>query len=204
MSASFVYARVAVLNEDRRPVGVFAMPGPEELLVKLLTRNVLAAGSSNVVARRSELSRVEGFDEGFAHLADWDLWIRLAAHGRPAGCTDVLVGYVEHSESMLLVDDATVADEFDRLIAKHRDLTSRHGVEFDRGAFTRWLAITRLRAGRSRAAVGLCLRDGISRRDLGSFGMAVVCLGGKRALSRVRQVKWEPRPDRLEWLATNR
>lgn len=201
--ADFVYARVAVLDEERRPVGVFPMPNPDDLLVGLLRRNVLAAGSSNVVARRSELLRADGFDEHFRVLADWDLWIRLATTGRAAACPEVLIGYLEHSTSMLLGDDATVVAEFDRLVEKHRTLTDEYGTQFDRGSFTRSLAVGRVRAGRPRSAAALCLRDAVLRRDIEGVGMAVVSLGGKRALRRLRQMKWDS-TEAVEWLATDR
>ena len=60
---------------------------------RIRARNVIPAGSSNVVARADLLRRTGEFDPSLTHLADWDLWIRLAEAGRPAACPEPLVAY---------------------------------------------------------------------------------------------------------------
>ena len=56
---------------------------PASLLPRLLRTN--AIGSPSAVLARTELVRaVGGFDEELALLADWDLWLRLAAVARAA------------------------------------------------------------------------------------------------------------------------
>ena len=56
-------------------------PDPAEILELLSRRNVMPAGSSNVIARTALLRELGGFDTSFANLSDWDMWLRLLHRG---------------------------------------------------------------------------------------------------------------------------
>lgn len=49
--------------------------------------------TSSVLARRSALEALGGFDESLSHAEDVDLWIRLSRRGLATGSRDVLVRY---------------------------------------------------------------------------------------------------------------
>jgi hypothetical protein len=96
------------------------------------------------MARRALVQRVGGFDPHLVNLADWDLWIRLAAESPPAVVDELLVGYRIHATQRSL-DTA--------LILREADFMQARGVRVDRGAMHRYLAHVSLRAGRRRDAL---------------------------------------------------
>ena len=116
--ASFAYSAAAWLDERKHFLHALASPDPDGLDVRLLRWNEIWAGCSNVIARTEVIRRLGGFDEHLFQLADWDLWIRLAFDGRAAAVGEVLVGYVMHSQSMLLNDRRDVFAEFRYLVEK--------------------------------------------------------------------------------------
>ena len=77
-----LYRRARGLRR-RRP-GPVRRPRSRPMYVHehIRSRNLVFAGSSNVVARATLLRRLGGFDEALHHIADWDLWIRLTEAGR--------------------------------------------------------------------------------------------------------------------------
>ncbi|HEX2112361.1 MAG TPA: glycosyltransferase family 2 protein [Gaiellaceae bacterium] len=202
--ASFVYAGVVIVDEARRPTGAFPVPEPDGLLRRLLARNVLAAGSSNVMARAAVLERIGGFDTQLSQLADWDLWIRLAAAGRAAAVREILVGYVEHQRNMLLVEPLDVYLELEYLAAKHRPLAESLGVEVDRITFSRWTAWGRLRAGRRIEAARLCLAGAVAQRNAGNIVRGLGMLLGERTAARARRRLAPPPVAELAWLSAYR
>ena len=80
--AVFGYTAAVVLDEEGVMIDSLEAPPPEQLLSRLLPGNAIPAGASNVLARTDVVSRLGGFDESLAHLADWDMWLRLAHGGR--------------------------------------------------------------------------------------------------------------------------
>ncbi|HEY9667110.1 MAG TPA: glycosyltransferase [Coleofasciculaceae cyanobacterium] len=78
--ASVAYSWVDYINES----GEFFRVGNHLTLTgdvykKLLVHNLLENGS-NPLIRRQALTEVGGFDPAFSSVADWDMWLRLAAH----------------------------------------------------------------------------------------------------------------------------
>ncbi len=99
--ADFVYtAGLAVAAADGRVLWRSPAFTPAELRQGIRSRNLVFAGSSNVLARTELLRRLGGFDESLHHIADWDLWIRLTEAGRGAACPEALVAYVVHETNM--------------------------------------------------------------------------------------------------------
>jgi glycosyltransferase involved in cell wall biosynthesis len=198
--ADFVYAGVVSIDGDGAPCYVFPLPRPAELPRRILGSSVLPAGCSNVVARTELVRAVGGFDEQLFQLADWDLWIRLSWNGRPAATEEVLVGYVEHDENMLLTDPRDVTPELAYLDEKHRALRIRHGVELDRATFFHWVAWGHLRRRQRVRAARVYLRSAIANRrgrdvalaaafaaravlPVGSLRRRIQALAGPRALA---------------------
>jgi len=157
--AEFAYTGLVVTDtalEWRKPVE----PPPAGTLARsLLGVNVIGPPSC-VMASRELLDRVGGFDPEYSILADWDLWLRLAAAGRPAACEEPLTAYVTHPENMHL--DATGSrEEFKRLRRKHAGLARDWGGALGNHRLWGWIAGSYRRSGRRYRAAGLFLRTGI-------------------------------------------
>jgi glycosyltransferase involved in cell wall biosynthesis len=170
---SFVYAAALLLDERKVPIQAESAPDPRDLHRRLLGDNVVPAGASNVMARADLFRAVGGFDERLTHLADWDLWIRLSAEGRPSACSEVLVATTEHSQNMSGMNEGDPAEELRYLAAKHA-LTGRA----EQGTslwFTLWLGRAQRRAGRRFHASRTYLRGAIAHRSPGLLarGLAV-------------------------------
>jgi glycosyltransferase involved in cell wall biosynthesis len=186
--ASFAYSAAAWLDERKHFLHALAPPDPEGLDVRLLRWNEIWAGGSNVIARTEVVRRLGGFDERLFQLADWDLWIRLAFDGRAAAIDDILVGYVVHSQSMLLNDRRDVFAEFRYLVEKHGDVTARTGAHPDAAKFWRWVAAGHLRAGRRGAAARTYMRGARLGRDPRLLLRALAALLGMRGFATARAI----------------
>jgi glycosyltransferase involved in cell wall biosynthesis len=171
--AGFAYAGVVSVTEDGAVNYPFVLPDPDALLDDLLERSSLPAGCSNVIARTDLVRRLAGFDERLFQLADWDLWIRLAHESPAAACHDVLVGYLEHAENMLLTHQRDVTKELEQIEAKHSALRQARGVDLDGVTFLHWVAWGYLRRGCRLRAARVYLRCGLEHRRLHDVMLAV-------------------------------
>jgi glycosyltransferase involved in cell wall biosynthesis len=122
-------------------------PEPATAYDMLLAANVVPGGASAVVARTDLLRSVGGFDPALSTLADWDLWVRLAAVARLAIVDRPLVAYLVHGESMSTDTDLLAAD-LRAFLAKHAAARAARQVAFDEGNWRRYVAEMHLRAGR--------------------------------------------------------
>ena len=191
--AEFVYTGVVMVDEGREGEVITVLPAtpPDGLLELLLVTNVIHAGASTVLARASAVREVGGFDENLAQLTDWDLWIRLAAHGPAAACPATLVAYCLHDSNQMLVEPPDVSEELDYLIAKQR--AENREMNPDRAHYDRWLAVGHRRAGRRREAARIYLRGGLRNRRVGYLARGIgLMIGeppmrvGKRMISLLR------------------
>lgn len=200
LGASFAYAAAVVVDPAGRVIDFLPAPDPAELLRSLLARNVIPAGSSNVLAGVELLRAVGGFDERLHQLADWDLWIRLAERAQAAACPEPLVAYCHHGDNMLLREQRGLFDEFEYLAVKHRRLHLERGVELDRVAFSRWLAWAHRRAGRRFSAAREYFRGAWRHRSQGDVVRGIGAILGEGAfefVGRSRAAKL-PQPPWLE------
>jgi hypothetical protein len=148
----------------------------------------MPAGSSNVAVRSDLLSASGGFDPRLRHLADWDLWLRLAALGPPACVPAPLVAYrLHHGQATL---DTT------GMLAEASALEARHGA--DRTAILRWAAWSHLRTGRRRAALR-AYAGAVRAGDVASLARAAVALLHPRP-STVRRPS-RPSATEAAWIA---
>lgn len=161
--ADFVYTSLLAFDERSGSLRELPAPDPDGLDDALHVSNVIGTPSS-VMVRRSALSEVGGFDESLSVLADWDLWLRLAADHRPARCKAALVGYVRHSTNMHhRRDPRELLGEFDRIASKHDSASGRSAL--DRPRYLRWIANGYRRSGRRRIAATSFLRAAAAGRQ---------------------------------------
>ncbi len=198
-NADFGYCAAIIVDQNLRPLKIQPVPAeqPEPLTRALLQRNVIPAGSSNVVASVSLLERTGGFDESFSFLADWDMWIRLANGGRPAPVPQALIAYSHHPGSWVLSGDTAVSQDLTRLITKHDALSRRFGVTVDVLAYDRYVAGSLWLTGRRREAARRYLAVARNHRDPGSLARAAAALFEHDLVARLRL---QGRPPRPEWL----
>jgi hypothetical protein len=178
---AWVYGGAVEIDEDGELLGGERPPRPEVLARELRRRNLMPAGSSNVLVRAGDFRAAGGFDAGLRHLADWDLWLRLTDHGEPACAPQPLVAYRMHQGQATL--DTT------GMMAEARLLHERYGA--DPVSIRRWLAWSHLRGGRRRQAVVVYGRA-VASGDLMSIGrVAVAALHPRPTAVRRRSVTAE-------------
>jgi glycosyltransferase involved in cell wall biosynthesis len=163
IGAPWAYAGAVEIDRSGDLLGGERPPPPEVLLRELRHRNLMPAGCSNVVVDAEVFRASGGFDVGLRHLADWDMWLRLAKLGSPACVRDPLVAYRIHPGQATL--------DTSGMIGEARTLRDRHGADLN--SIRRWLAWSHLRQGRRRKAVGEYARA-VASGDLTSVGRAAV------------------------------
>jgi glycosyltransferase involved in cell wall biosynthesis len=142
--ASVAYGSRLVVDAQRRPTATVLAERPAEVPELLRWGNVLGSPSC-VMVSADVLRRHGGFDERFSALADWKLWLELAAGERLAACPDALVAYMEHPGNMHRREPLGVLHEYERLRAAGPWELVPH-------AFLHWLAWELVRAGDRRRA----------------------------------------------------
>jgi glycosyltransferase involved in cell wall biosynthesis len=163
IGAHWAYAGAVEIDRSGSLLGGERPPPPELLLRELRHRNLMPAGCSNVIVDTEVFRASGGFDIGLRHLADWDMWLRLAENGSPACVADPLVAYRIHPRQATL--------DTSGMIAEARTLRDRHGADLN--SIRRWLAWSHLRQGRRREAAGAYVRA-VASGDLASLGRAAV------------------------------
>jgi glycosyltransferase involved in cell wall biosynthesis len=143
---AWAYAGAVHVDDHLRIVFGVPPPDPVAAVADLVHWDTIPAGASNVVLSRGVLQDLGGFDAGFAHIADWDLWLRLASKALPVCVPVPLVAYRQHAGNMSL-RATELFGEIARLQQRHPDLA------VDRAAFMRWVAEQHLRGGEALRAV---------------------------------------------------
>jgi glycosyltransferase involved in cell wall biosynthesis len=201
VQADFVYSGAIAVDERGNVLDTMYLPPAAELEEKLSQVCVIPAGCSNVIARTELIRSLGAFDESFVHIADWDLWIRLASVGKVVVLEDVLVAYLLHDRNLHVVDDPS--PEVDRLVRKHASADPPLRISADRLGYSRWVASQRSRAGLHWQAADVYFRAGLRYRSLGNFLRAADALLAKRASGASRRLAREqpasPPADRPDW-----
>jgi glycosyltransferase involved in cell wall biosynthesis len=187
VGAGFAYAGVIAVDEHGSVLADLFLPTADELAAKLLGACVVPAGCSNVVVRADVLRELGGFDERFAHVADWDLWLRLVDRVRGVACREVLVAYVLHDANTHVVDKSS--RELGELMRKHAAATPPRIVAPDLASYARWEAAQRSRAGLNVAAARAYARSALTHRSPGNILRAVDALLGKRVSAAARRIR---------------
>ncbi|MGH3109997.1 MAG: glycosyltransferase family 2 protein [Gaiellaceae bacterium] len=162
--ADFAYAGVVTVDDRGFVLHTSSPPDPDRLRYEIIRTCAIPAGSSNVLARTEVVRQLGGFDESFRNMEDWDLWIRLASAGDAAALSDVLVACVEHRGGKAVIGPRDAFVPFHHLERKHRRLSLDVGVEFDRVAFSHYVAWLQLRSRRHTSAARVYLTSAIKNR----------------------------------------
>jgi glycosyltransferase involved in cell wall biosynthesis len=151
------YAGAVSVNHELR-VQMGPPPLEPDAMVAALPRyNAMPAGASYVLVRRSVLDRVGGFDATLTHVPDWELWLRLAQHGKPACVAEPLVAYRFHG--------GNASFRTGEMLAELGELERRFHVRADRARFHRHLAYLCMRSGRHREALAHFTRAYVRIQD---------------------------------------
>ena len=127
--------------ENGRIVRSVPAPSEEEVVATLPRFPILPGGGSNVIVRRETFTHVGPFSTRFVSGGeDWELWIRLAKHGWPAGVREPLMAKRIHSSNMF--------GDTDRIVRATRVIQTLHDTPIDWGRMYQWLAERYLREGR--------------------------------------------------------
>jgi glycosyltransferase involved in cell wall biosynthesis len=141
---NWAYAGTVDISKDARVFDGRPPFSPEEVTLEVTSRNMVHAGSSNVVVDRSWLS-LPAFDGTFHHSPDWDLWIRLARKGPPACVSRPLLAYRLHPGNESL--------DMEGMFAEVDEIERRYGGPVDRTQFYRYLGTLSLHTGWNRQAL---------------------------------------------------
>lgn len=198
--AEFVYGTTIMFDEDARSSVVLPLPEPDTLAASLHVGCGFGPPSSVMIAA-DPLRRLEGFDERFSVLADWEMWLRASAATKAAACREVVVGYRRHARNMSADWAARTFDEFELLRAVHGAAADAHGVEFDELGIRAWIAEEQLRTGRRRAASKTYLGAWRAFGDRRLLSYAARALFGPGAMSLRRRSRGTY--DLPEWLASS-
>lgn len=202
--AAWACSGAVAVSPDLRVVDVYRpLPGAE-VQRRLPRENAVPVGSSNVLVLRKALEQAGPVDASFRHLADWDLWRRLAEIGPPAVVDSPDVAYRLHSGNASL----GVAGIIEEALLLER----RSDLPIDWGVIHSWIAVNHLRAGarlRGAAAYARAGRHGNPRHLLRAVNALLTPGAGRRHTFHPirrngadRDVEWRHRAE--AWLETLR
>ncbi len=180
--AGVVVSGTVKVDDAGRALSLEAPP-PARMLPALLRAYNVLGSPSGVVVRRSVLERTGGFDPAFSVLADWELWLRLAAVARVEVVPELLTGYVVHGEGMHHVQTLRGLAEFDELARRlgRARRVGEPGLHDER--FVRWAGGVHRRAGRRRPAARAYWRLWRTYGSPRDLARTVVVLVGERAMA---------------------
>lgn len=112
-----------LIDDDGNSIGAYDVPTTdEELRATLLRRNPFV--HSSIVMRRSALETAGLYDDACVRMQDYELFLRLARHGRLANHPQRLADYRVHSA--MTSKTSSPFSPYARLILKRRRELARH------------------------------------------------------------------------------
>ena len=199
--AALVYCGALAVDEQRRVDRALPAPPDADLARDLLGGNRIGSPSC-VLAGAPALRRTGGFDPRLSILADWDLWIRLVATGRPIAAPGLLVAYTEHAANMSL-DMGAMLREYAFLRRKHRGLVRSLGRP-DTRLWWEWIASGYRRGGHRLRAAAIYLGCAMRYRSWRSLRFAAGMLLGEERLRLGPDFPSAAPPPVPDWLARHR
>ena len=98
--AGFCYSAFTVVDSDLKPVSVSRSKRQASALEDLLLRGNVVGSVCTVLCERALFDTLGGFDPALSQCADWDMWVRMAAHTEFTYVDDPLVTYRHHGGMM--------------------------------------------------------------------------------------------------------
>jgi len=197
--ATLVYSSAVAVDRYLRPLEYWPAPPADGLARALVADALIPAGSSNVLANREAVLMCGGFDTSFAHLGDWDMWLRLARKGPARRCEETLVAYVMHGGNMHLRGEGLM-DEFDRLAVKHAAWAEAANTRFHRIGFSHYPIRGLVQQRRYLKAVALAADCCLRPPTRASVRVAASALAGARVAAGYRRLRSGPPPPPPPWL----
>ncbi len=162
--AGWALAGAVVVDGKLRVRGAQRIVAADRFGELLLGHNVVPGGASGVLASTELVRRGGGFDAELRIPADWDLWIRLALDGPPAGIDRPLVAYVLHGGNMTSAPRG-FRRELAHMRGKHAAPRAAAGVALDDRGWGEWLSEVQRRSGlRARPALAQARLAVVHRR----------------------------------------
>jgi glycosyltransferase involved in cell wall biosynthesis len=166
--SSWAYSGAVFINQKGQIRGGAPPPGPEEVTSLLPRYNPIPAAASNVIVAADVIAEAGGFDPDLLHMADWDLWIRIATGWGPPACVPApAVAYRLHGGNFS-VRPGSVRREIGEMQRRYPTVDSgrifRHMGSLAIGS-GRWsdglrLLWTAALQGPTSSAIGELMRDG--------------------------------------------
>lgn len=94
------YGAYILVDADLNEIGIRHSPRRGRTLEDLLIHGNVIGNICTVVCERSLFEKVGGFDPALSQCADWDMWVRLAAHTEFVYIDEPLVTYRQHGTNM--------------------------------------------------------------------------------------------------------
>lgn len=155
-----------------------------DVVASLVVANTLPAGGSGVLAERSLVEEVGGFDESRLRSEDWDLWVRLALRSPLATVDEPLVAYRIWSGGKSRTADL-MEEAWEAITGRYADVAAARGVTADRRHHRRYLAKQQLRNGDRVGAARTFWRLGTIHGDRGSLLRVPMALAAPRLTDRL-------------------
>lgn len=174
--ADWAYAGLVSVDDELSVRAAVPPVSPEAVRRNLLFWNAIPAGGSTIMARRTLLEDIGGYDPTLRLFEDWDLCIRLAAAAPCAVAPAPLVAYVTHRAQSSLDTRGALAmlDTIDR---RYRAL--RGGRPINWGRMCRWVGWSAARSGDRTGALRAYAR-GARSGDAGALPRAAAVLAAPR------------------------
>jgi glycosyltransferase involved in cell wall biosynthesis len=185
-SAAWSCTGVIVVDETLEIIGHHHVSG-EDILPRLLQNNVIPTGSS-VIAERTLLQKVGGFDKALSGSEDWDLWIRLAQHSPLAVVDRPLVAYRLGMRSMSMEVERMRAGR-SIIVDRYASLAATYGIRPDEATHERYLAKQLLRAGSGRQAASIFATLALKHRRWRELPRVAAALVAPRLTDRIGRVR---------------
>jgi glycosyltransferase involved in cell wall biosynthesis len=141
----WVYCGAVKIDLHEHVIAGLPPIAPAPAMARVMRMNPIPGGCSGVVVSDSAIRKTGGFDDGLKNLADWDLWMRMAATGPAAFVPRPLVGYRVHPSN--------ASADVSLILAEAHRLNGRYGCSIDFGALYHYAAWVHLRSGRGQSAL---------------------------------------------------
>jgi glycosyltransferase involved in cell wall biosynthesis len=135
-------APTAIIDKDGRRLGVWRCPLPAEIDLRwpfvterLLVQNFIGAPAP--VFRRDAWLACGGLDEALWYTADWDIWLKLAAHGPVRYHDNITTAFRIHGGSLTATGSRNVADfaqQMRTVVDRHLNGFSGYSRSIERAA----------------------------------------------------------------------